>query len=333
MTVVAGNEAFARDPGTTLEQSRLAHIRRKLEKLFRRRSRWGIGYEPNNRMAAERLAAQMIKAGGPPLGTVARSRFILDILQETFPTDMLVSAYFENLDLMFRQEPVRRVPGKVVIGLGTGRSGSTSLAQILSTMEDSRSTHENPPLISWTPEPEEVRFHIRRFGRLSAHFAVIADVSHWWLNAIDNVFDHFPDGKAIGVFRNPDACVRSFMKIKGSGHGSCNHWVPHDNGIWAPARWDSTYPTYGVPPHAWRNPDEAKVELISRYVREYNFSMTSLAKRFPNNVVLVKTEDLNDPFTQKLIFDFVGARGKFRKVRHNAGTTGDGKAFRRRHLI
>jgi hypothetical protein len=298
-------------------------------------SNGGVDYDPYDRIAREGLAAREFAPyrGEPARGTIAHSRLILDIIQETFPTEELTKAYFENLDILLRYRQPLRTPGRIVIGIGSGRSGSTSLAAMLTTITGSCSTHENPPLISWTPEPEEVAFHLRRFRRLAAYHPLVADVSHWWLNVMDRVFAEFPEARVIGTFRGVEACAGSFMHIKGSGRGSYNHWVPYANGIWAAARWDPAYPTYPVPELAALNPDGAKLELISRYVREYNDSMHALAQRLPGRVMLVRTESLDDDAVQNAIFDFVGLRGAVARTRLNVGTTDDGKRFRDQNLF
>ena len=175
------------------------------------------------------------------------------------------------------------------------------------------------------PRQSEIDFHIRRFKRLSLYFPLVADVSHWWINALDEVFRHFPDTKVVGVFRNLDSCVKSFMRIKGFGRGSYNHWVPYGNGIWAAAQWDPTYPTYAIPERAERDPDGSKSLLITRYVREYNEKLHSIASREPKKVLLVRTEELNDAAVQATIFHFVGLGGRVTKSARNVGTTEDGR--------
>ncbi|MBV9970559.1 MAG: hypothetical protein JO228_11295 [Xanthobacteraceae bacterium] len=295
----------------------------------------GLAHDPHDRRAREALAERMFAPyrGEPAPGTIARSRIILDIVQETFPTEELATAYFANLDALLRYREPLRTPGRVVLGLGSGRSGSTSLAAMLATIGGSCCTHENPPLISWNPESEEIEFHLRRFRRLAPYHSLVADVSHWWLNVLELFFAEFPDGRVIGTFRDVESCAGSFMGIKVSGPRSYNHWVGCDNGIWSAARWDPAYPTYPVPSDAAIDPDRVKRELITRYVREYNDAMHALAPRFPDRMMLVHTESLDDEAVQNAIFDFVGLAGTVTRTRLNVGTTDDGRRFRDQHLL
>jgi hypothetical protein len=342
MADVAGREGLGPIEGGSFGLTRFVPagrrelIARMLGRFLRKESSSsGCDRNPYDRAAREDVAGRMFAAyrSQPVPGTIARCRVILDIIQETFPTEELTKAYFENLDVVLRYRQPLRTCGGVVFGMGSGRSGSTSLSAMLATIGGSCCTHENPPLISWAPEPEELQFHLLRFRRLTAYYPIVADVSHWWLNVIDPALSEFPEAKVIGTFRDTESCVGSFMRIKGSGRGSYNHWAPYGNGIWAAARWDPAYPTYPVPEHAALDPDGAKLELIARYVREYNDAMHALAQRFPSKVMFVHTESLDEPAVQNAIFDFVGLRGTVARTRLNVGTTDDGKRFRDQHLL
>jgi hypothetical protein len=336
MTDVIGRDGLGRLGSGPLESTRfVAASQRVLGKFFRAPASAGLSYNPYDDELRRNLAEHLFRPHRvhPALGTVDRGRLILDLIQDTFPTEALSRAYFENLDSLLRTRPVRRTPGKIVIGIGSGRNGSTSLAEMLSTIEGSCCTHEDPPLMCWTPHPEEIRFHLKRLQRLAGYFPVVVDVAHWWLNAIPKLFSHFPDALVIGVTRDVESCARSFFKIKGPGAGSCNHWVPFGNGIWSAQRWDPTYPTYAVPDQAQDDPDGAKFELIMRYVREYNAAVHALAVREPAKFMALKMEDLSGPAAQRALYDFIGVNGAIKTVRLNVGTTNDGRRFRQRHLV
>jgi Sulfotransferase domain len=336
MTDVVGRDEVGRLGYGPFGSSRLvAASHRFVGRLFQARSSTGLSYDPYDHEIRKDLAEHLFRRhrNTPPLGTAERGRLILDIIQETFPTEGLAHAYFENLDNLLKTKPVQRTPGQIVIGIGSGRNGSTSLAEILSTIEGSCCTHENPPLMSWSPQPEEIRFHIERLKRLARCFPVVVDVAHWWLNAIPELLARLPSARVIGVTRDVERCARSFLKIKGNGVGSCNHWVPYGNGIWSAERWDPTYPTYAVPEQAYENPDGAKYQLVTRYVREYNAGVRALARRWPAKFMVLKTEDLNDPTAQNALYRFVGESGAIKTVKLNTGTTKDGRRFRERHLI
>src|SRR5262249_14286751 len=131
----------------------------------------------------------------------------------------------------------------------------------------------------------------------------------------------------VGAIRDVDGCARSFMRIKQRyGWWSWNHWVPYGNGIWSPHLWDPTYPTYSIPVESYKDPDRAKYGLIVRYIREYHAQLAVWATRLPRQVMLVRTEELNEPAIQRRIFDFAGACGRVSKINLNASSLTDSKS-------
>lgn len=287
----------------------------------------GVTYDPYNKQNLEPLADKLFE-GRKHLGasgSIERGRIILQTIEGTFPTEKLTKAYFENLELLLKNKRRRSSPGQLLIGLGTGRSGSTTFSNILSTVSDSCCTHENPPIIFWRPEPEQIDFHVRRFRILVEYFSLVMDTSHWWLNSVQRIAEQFATTKFVGLIRDTEACAKSFMRIKGSGFGSYNHWAPHRSGIWCSAHWDPTYPTYEMPVNSRSEPDGAKHALIVRYIREYNERLIALAQALPNNMRLVNTEDLNKAATQERLFHFVDSVGYPILSNLNVGAMTDGR--------
>lgn len=264
-----------------------------------------------------------------PEGTVQRARFLLEWIETGHPSHRMQTAYMDNLRQVLRDRPARDEPGKLVIGLGTGRSGSTTLSHILNSCGESCGTHENPPMLYWKPRPEQIAFHLQRFALLRRHFALVSDVAHWWINTVDVLVRGFPDIRFIGLIRDRDACVESFLTIKGVGPGSLNHWLPRDAPGYRPVAWDLAYPSYpSARPERDQEP-EGKRRLIGRYVDEYNARLERLAAADPARWLLLRTETLDAPETRLRIYAHVGGKGHFAPVRLNAGTIADGtKAYR-----
>jgi hypothetical protein len=303
-------------------------VREEVEKLAELEGRWKAlrDFDPCDRGAREKLAAVQLELGSDDHapGSAARGQQLLQILAEGFPIPKLQAAYFENLELLLAQKTRLPAPGQIVVGLGSGRCGSTSLAAIMANVEGSCSTHENPPLIYWPPEAEQLEFHFRRLDVLAQFYPLVFDASHWWLPALDDLFQRFPTAKAIGLHRDVESCVRSFMKIKGWSWGSLNHWVTPANGVWRANFWDPTYPTYPLPADADAQPDVVKQRLIARYVEEYNAALFALRSNLPGRIMLVRMEELNDPEIQNRMFDFVGLPGRVAQTALNVGSSHDG---------
>jgi hypothetical protein len=301
--------------------------RATIDRLLRKVPSVRTSYDPYNVAARESLAERLFhdREKEYALGTIARGRFILSIIEEGFPTKHLTAEYFRNLELVLKNKERLKFAGQIALGVGPGRSGSTSLTALLATVSNSCCTHENPPLIFWAPAEAQVNFHVRRFELLSEYYSLVADVSHWWINALDRFFQHFPYIKVVGVVRDVDQCATSFMRVKGYGKGSWNHWAPYGNGIWAPHSWDPTYPTYLLPDDR-SNLSRSKYDLIARYIQEYTFRLEAIAARLPNQVMLLRLDELSDLAAQARVFEFIGMCGRASKIKLNVRTVADGVA-------
>ena len=301
--------------------------RRFLDRLGSQRDASDTSYDPYDRVALKAHTDELFhsREREQPLGTIGRSQLLLQIIEAGYPTPTLEDAYFANLDVLLRGREKPGGRGRLAIGLGSGRSGSTTLAALLATAEGACSTHENPPVIFWEPDQAQIEFHMRRFRLLCEYYPLVADVSHWWLNALETFFQHFPDSRAVGLIRDTDDCARSFMRIKGYGRGSMNHWAAHGSGVWVANAWDPAYPSYAVPAYAGDDPDRAKLDVIRRYVLEYNEQLTALAQRLPDRVLLLRTDELSRPSVQKRLFDFLAVAGRTAKLKLNVRDVSDGE--------
>jgi hypothetical protein len=282
-------------------------------------------HNPYDRQAREKLAELVFQEtqAAHPMGSVDRSRYLLRTMGVSFPTPRLAQAYFDNLRLVLKDKAVQDEPGQIVLGLGAGRCGSTTLAAAFAALPTACATHENPPAIFWQPIAEQVQVHVERLKILSRHFALVFDAAHWWLNVLDRVFAEFPAAKAIGLVRETAACARSFLQTKGRGAGSLNHWAVPGNGIWSTSPGDPLYPSYAVPARLLSDPDAAKLAMIERYVTEYNDALAQAAARHADRVLIVRTEELNAPATAERLAAFLGFQLLIPSVPRNVGTTAD----------
>jgi hypothetical protein len=248
------------------------------------------------------------RQGEYPIGSMERALFLLQTMDISFASRRVIEAYFENLEAMLLRRQRLETPGMIVLGLGSGRSGSTTLASLLGTIAGAKSTHENPVPVFWDPHPRQVEFHLRRFKLLSAFFPIVADCSVWWINLLETIFQALPTTRAIGVYRETEACVQSWsFKIVKDTPGY-NPWaIPH-NGIWQTYRGDPGFPHYELPGNARKDPDAARERLIRRYITDYNDRLQALAQRMPQRMLLLRTEELSEPSTLREISQFLGLR-------------------------
>ncbi len=283
---------------------------------------WASPYDQSARRKLANLLFHLHRSAHA-FGTVERSHSILNLISQSYPTPELASVYFENLKLLLKSRPKRGTPGDIVLGVGAGRCGSTTLAAAMAAIPGVCATHENPPPIDWQPTEEQARFHLDRLRFLADYHQIVFDASHWWLNLLGRYLAEIPGGKVIAMCRNTEDCVRSFMRIKGAGLNSINHWAPPGNNIWATALFDPTYPSYTLEANLLTDPDAAKAAKIRRYVSEYNQQLRRLAELHPDRVMLVRTEELNHPAVAERLSQFLGARLIMPAVSLNVGNTAD----------
>jgi hypothetical protein len=276
--------------------------------------------DPYDRRMREQLGDVLFEKhqAGFPLGSVERARFLLKIIHNSFPTVRLSTGYFDNLEVLLGNRCALDCKGQVILGLGTGRCGSTSLSAAFRNVATALSTHENPPMIFWQPQREQMEFHMKRLALLCRYYPVVFDAAHWWLNAIDAFFESFPQGKVVGLHRGMESCVTSFLGLKGVEPGTPNHWALPNNGIWGPNIWDPCYPSYAVPQGLESDLYRAKGTQIQWYVDSYNRQLYELARARPDQVMLISTESLDQPQVAKRLAEFTGVQISIPARRYNA---------------
>jgi len=275
---------------------------------------------PYNIAMRAQLADELLgrHCAATPLGSLERAHLLLKILHTFYPTQRVSDAYFENMAALFSGQAPLQHRGKVVLGLGTGRCGSTSLAVAFRALENALATHETPPMIFWEPQPEQVAFHLKRLDFFSRYYAVVFDASHWWLNVAELFLEQFPEGRLVGLHRDTDSCVRSFLRFKGTDPGTLNHWTTRDDKRWALSTWDPCYPSYTAPPQYEHDTLRAKGTQIQWYVEAYNGRLRELARARPDRVLLISTDLLDQPGGAADLGAFVGIPVSMPDDRYNA---------------
>ncbi|MBV8652070.1 MAG: hypothetical protein JO255_11430 [Alphaproteobacteria bacterium] len=274
---------------------------------------------PCDLAAAERRGQMIYRSQEArfPLGSAERSCFLLHTMYRSLPSELLTSAYFANLEHFFKMRERRATPGQLVLGLGTTRSGSTTMTEILGSVEGALSTHEVPPLIYWRPLPEQVEFHLKRLEVLRWYFPLVVNCASYGLGMLDDFLERFPDGKIVAAHRATEPCARSNFRIIPP---RSNRWAALHNGVWSATAWDPLFPKYPVPDGARANRDDVKRDHIRRYITEYNARLKSYAERLPSRFLLVRTEELDAWATRTRISEFLGMPITMESVRLNVRT-------------
>ncbi len=257
-------------------------------------------------------------------GDLARALGTLRMLLGRFPDDR----YAQELLLLVEDAQWRsgrpddadaEAEGTLVLGIGTGRCGSTSLATLLDAQRGAHVTHEHAPVLAWGRGTAADRFHIRRFREHAGRHRLFGDVAHWWLPRLADIAAAFPGLRVIVVRRERQATVNSFAKLRAQAGTGALPWGGNREGIGPHNIWRSTYP-----PSEPMDFAEAIGSFWDRYYNEASRVLTVSGAAH----LLVETETLSDPATQRRILDLVGvARDRqviLPELRENAGTIRDG---------
>lgn len=164
---------------------------------------------------------------------------------------------------------------RLILGLGSGRCGTSSLSHLLNIQEDTEATHEyhakEPFELSNDSDTHHILFYL--LDILGRESKIIADVSHYWLRYINLILAFKGDIRFICLKRDKDATIKSFLDR------------PVDD----------------------KNPmvDWSK-EKYDRYYNEYYMKVDYYLNKHPDIFGLFDIEDLNSREGQRKMLDFLG---------------------------
>ena len=210
-----------------------------------------------------------------------------------------------------------------IIGLGTGRCGTKSLAKLLNDCQEVNVSHEfrregYNHYLSWYYKD---KFFKKRYDDLlTLEGKFIGDVASYYLNYIEEFKKKLPKLKVIYLYRNISEVIDSFMiKTQRPVGREVNHWLSHKHKLFKEERfikmkWDVCFPKYRI--------YNTKRELIKKYCEDYNIKIQELKEKYSNLIFPIDVKFLNDKLVQKALFDFIGIPKKYRnyqKVNENVG--------------
>jgi len=222
----------------------------------------------------------------------------------------------------------------IIIGLGTGRCGTQTLARLLNMQKSALITHEkNPHTISWIGSDDVILSNIQEFEQaiktgkpeLSiTHFAtnkniqekmdsiksvkLVGDVAFYYLPYVRLILKKNFNIQFICLQRDEEETVNSYIKkTRGKKRRGIldklfpskerNPWIHHNGRKWSKdPLWDKCYPKYDI---------NNKKEAIRLYWQEYYQTASELQQEFPENFRIFPMESLNSIKGQKEILSFV----------------------------
>jgi len=198
----------------------------------------------------------------------------------------------------------------IVIGIGTGRCGTVSLGRLLNLQPDAHITHEKRPLLPWDMEDKKpIKVQLDDLRRRQKRFKFAGDVASAWLPYLPRLFREFTDIKVVGLWRDKEGFVESFMRQSG----------PRDN--WTKGaevvqpEFCKCFPKYEA---------KTKEENLGLYWEEYNATMFDWEKK--GQVKTFPVDMLNAEESQDVLFDWLGMQDhRHRYGRHNANLRKDNR--------
>ena len=182
---------------------------------------------------------------------------------------------------------------QLVIGLGTGRCGTKSLAYLLNRQIDAEVYHEKEAhKIGWRGSEKDIDT-LLDWATHSTHLRLVGDVALYYLPYVDYILARQPTVKFLCFQRDCAPTVASYMrKIP-----HFNHWMEHEGIIWEKHKWDHCFPSYAVPD---------KQSAITLYWYDYYFTATRYQSLYPDTFKIFPTKSLNSKSGQQAIFAFLG---------------------------
>jgi hypothetical protein len=183
-------------------------------------------------------------------------------------------------------------PRKIIIGFGTGRCGTKSLAEFLNKQPGLNVTHEGVAL-GWYPAVADIDTHINHFFKRNGD--IIGDVGFYWVNYLDLILHRHSDVKVINLIRDDEEVVNSFWNYMQYGNESIG-W-------------------YGFP----FDSVEKTIDSIRIMVKRYRFLEAELRKIYPFSIYQLNTYSLNDKREMARLLDWLGAEndGRIMEIIHS----------------
>jgi hypothetical protein len=189
----------------------------------------------------------------------------------------------------------------IILGIGTGRCGTASLAKVLNQQTEAVCSFDEPPLLPWKPVDGQrvIRERFARF-RLHGKKRLLGDCASFYLPYIEDAIAAEPDIRIVCLKRPREEVVAGFCQwLDQTMPLPTNHWAKQPAPGWHhdPVR-TRTYPQYDT---------QNREEGIRRYWDQYYQRVTELIERYPEHIRLFDTyEALNTENGLRDLLSFVG---------------------------
>jgi len=206
---------------------------------------------------------------------------------------------------------VDRLERRLVIGLGSGRCGSRSLAYLLNAQPNTKINHEHFIPMPWKVSGRAIQYFLESI-MTKADTLWYGDVAFWHLNYMPAIIEILPQTKCVVIKRNRDETIASKVLIyKSLGYCGCihfrsKHWQPEwDEFVFESGGYSLLY-------HAEPHFDLPIEEAVAAQYDLYYERIDEQMQMYPDNYKLYETEDiLSNVDTQMSLFNWLGMTDVF----------------------
>lgn len=174
---------------------------------------------------------------------------------------------------------------KIIIGFGTGRCGTKSLAEFLNQQPGFDITHEGVKL-GWYPATTDTEIGIKEF--VNRRDKVIGDIGFYWIHYLDLILRQYRNAKAINIVRPDEEVVNSFWS-----------YMKPDETVYSFGNWRG-YP--------YDSMDRTK-DAIRQTITRYRFLEYQVQRLYPASIYQMTMQELNDKSVLDDLLDWIGEDG------------------------
>lgn len=192
---------------------------------------------------------------------------------------------------------------QLVIGLGTGRSGTTSLAKFLDAQPEAFFVHEGAfthpfkytvgHYLPWDVDHAALAAWHAGLHREKQTARFYGDVGSYFLPYVELLRARFPRVRFVCMKRDRAAVIDSFMHITPGVHS----WNKSGSKVSIPDFWDAIHPDMG---------EADKATAIGKYWDMYYETAEHYARTYPDEFKIFVIDDLNHNTGREAILDFAG---------------------------
>lgn len=210
---------------------------------------------------------------------------------------------------------------KIVIGLGSGRSGTASLASLIDRQPGGICFHEmNPSCAVFSGNAQSQLNTVREFGQILTvgQPELLGDIAYYYLNYVDDILALMPDCIFVCIKRDRAQTVASWLRKSSIGrwpslwladrikswltrepfYTQYNYWQDHDGSRWKrDPVWDSCFPKFEA---------ASKEEAIGLYWDYYYLQAQRLEHKHPRCFRVFDVDELSTAAGQREILSFIG---------------------------